>query len=131
MYKERPRLGRLRKKDWGREEPVGRIMPSLSVLNSTPRDLGAFRHKRMSEADATIHNISDTARWAAVYRARENERTDAAFRDPYARRLAGERGEAIARSMPFSEDATWAWIARTYSTTSSSRSASAPARTWW
>jgi methyltransferase (TIGR00027 family) len=68
----------------------------------------------MSEADATIHNISDTARWAAVYRARENERADAAFRDPYARRLAGERGEAIARSMPFSEEATWAWIARTY-----------------
>jgi methyltransferase (TIGR00027 family) len=68
----------------------------------------------MSEADATIHNISDTARWAAVYRARENERQDGAFRDPYARRLAGERGEAIASSMPFSEEATWAWIARTY-----------------
>jgi O-methyltransferase involved in polyketide biosynthesis len=85
----------------------------------------------MSEADAKIHNISDTARWAAVYRAREHERSDAAFRDPYARRLAGERGEAIARSMPFSEEATWAWIARTYLSTSSSRNAFAPARTWW
>jgi methyltransferase (TIGR00027 family) len=61
-----------------------------------------------------IENISDTARWAAVYRARESERPDALFRDPYARRLAGERGEEIARAIPFSERATWAWVTRTY-----------------
>jgi hypothetical protein len=35
MYKERPRLGRLRKKDWGREEPVGCIMPSLWLTRRT------------------------------------------------------------------------------------------------
>jgi methyltransferase (TIGR00027 family) len=61
-----------------------------------------------------IHHISDTARWAAVYRARETERPDAVFRDPYARRLAGERGEEIARSQPFHEENAWSWVARTY-----------------
>jgi methyltransferase (TIGR00027 family) len=61
-----------------------------------------------------IHNISDTARWAAVYRARETERSDALFRDPFARRLAGERGEEIANAIAFSNQNTWSWIARTY-----------------
>src|SRR5712691_3819055 len=61
-----------------------------------------------------IHNISDTARWAAVYRARETERPDALFRDPFARRLAGERGEEIANAIAFSNQNTWSWIARTY-----------------
>ncbi|PYL21082.1 MAG: SAM-dependent methyltransferase, partial [Verrucomicrobia bacterium] len=45
--------------------------------------------------------MSDTARWVAVYRARETQRTDAVFRDPFARQLAGERGEQIAASMSF------------------------------
>ena len=60
-----------------------------------------------------IRNVSDTALWVAVYRARETERPDAAFRDPFARRLAGERGEAIAASMPFFEKASWSFVART------------------
>ncbi|HTS02808.1 MAG TPA: SAM-dependent methyltransferase [Thermoanaerobaculia bacterium] len=63
--------------------------------------------------DPLIRNISDTALWVAVYRARETERPDALFRDPYARRLAGARGEEIASSIPFSDRATWAWVART------------------
>jgi methyltransferase (TIGR00027 family) len=42
-----------------------------------------------------IRNISDTALWTAAYRAEESERRDAIFIDPYARRLAGERGVAI------------------------------------
>jgi methyltransferase (TIGR00027 family) len=46
-----------------------------------------------------ISHISDTARWVAVYRARESRRPDAAFRDPFAARLAGERGEQLAASM--------------------------------
>ena len=29
-------------------------------------------------------------------------------------RLAGERGDQIAKSMPFSKRATWAWITRVY-----------------
>src|SRR6185369_3069265 len=61
-----------------------------------------------------IRNISDTARWAALYRARETERSDAIFRDPCARRLAGERGEDIANEIQFSTKHSWSWIARTY-----------------
>lgn len=50
-----------------------------------------------------IRNISDTARWVAFYRARESERADALFRDPFGRRLAGARGEEIAAAMPSRE----------------------------
>ncbi len=53
----------------------------------------------MSDSQATVQNISDTARWAAVFRARETERPDALFRDPYARRLAGERGFQIVENL--------------------------------
>jgi O-methyltransferase involved in polyketide biosynthesis len=60
-----------------------------------------------------IRNISDTARWAAVYRARESERKDALFRDPFARRLAGERGEQIAAKLPKGNRNTWSWVMRT------------------
>jgi methyltransferase (TIGR00027 family) len=52
----------------------------------------------MSEANP-IRNVSDTALWVAIYRAMETERPDALFNDPYARRLGGERGGAIARTM--------------------------------
>lgn len=64
--------------------------------------------------DRAIQHVSDTAHWAAVYRARETERADAVFRDPFARRLAGERGEEIAKVFPFHEKNTWSWVTRTY-----------------
>lgn len=64
--------------------------------------------------DRAIQHVSDTARWAAVYRARETERADAVFRDPFARRLAGERGEEIAKAFPFHEKNAWSWVTRTY-----------------
>src|SRR5947209_7546262 len=67
-----------------------------------------------SETATHIRNISDTARWAAVYRAFETDRPDALFRDPFARRLAGSRGEQIAASMPFSGKNTWSWVMRTW-----------------
>ena len=65
-------------------------------------------------AEPVIRDVSDTARWVAVFRARETERPDAIFRDPYARALAGERGEQIAAAMPFGEQNAWSFIARTY-----------------
>jgi len=34
----------------------------------------------------TIENVSDTARWVAVYRAMETARPDAIFKDPFADR---------------------------------------------
>ena len=60
-----------------------------------------------------IENVSDTARWVAVYRAMETARPDAIFRDPFAARLAGERGEAIVRSMRRGRATAWAMIVRT------------------
>jgi methyltransferase (TIGR00027 family) len=68
----------------------------------------------MTETGSPIHNISDTARWAAFYRAKENERPDAIFHDRLARRLAGERGEQIAVTMPSFEQHAWTWVTRTY-----------------
>jgi methyltransferase (TIGR00027 family) len=61
-----------------------------------------------------IRNISDTALLAAVYRARETEHPKALFHDPFARRLAGERGQQIAKSLAFSEKNAWSWFTRTY-----------------
>ena len=60
-----------------------------------------------------IDNISDTARWVAVYRAMESERPDAIFRDPWAARLAGEKGTAITDSMKRGRQMAWAIIVRT------------------
>src|SRR5215831_18519353 len=62
----------------------------------------------------SIRHISDTARWAAFFRARETERPDAVFHDPYAPKLAGARGEEIARTLPFHEKNSWSWITRTW-----------------
>src|SRR5438105_2723847 len=64
--------------------------------------------------DPLIRDVSDTARWMAVYRARETDRADAVFRDPFARALAGERGERIAAALPFFEENAWSILARTY-----------------
>src|SRR6516225_532969 len=55
---------------------------------------------RSMTASVDIRDISDTARWAAAYRARETLRADALFRDPFAARLAGSRGEQMARKLP-------------------------------
>lgn len=60
-----------------------------------------------------IENVSDTARWVAFYRAMESARPDALFRDPWARKLAGERGAAIVRHVPRAEAMAWALIVRT------------------
>lgn len=63
---------------------------------------------------AVVRNISDTARWAAYFRAREAERPDALFRDPFAERLAGQHGVDIANTLPQGTQHAWAWVARTY-----------------
>jgi methyltransferase (TIGR00027 family) len=60
-----------------------------------------------------IENVSDTARWVAVYRAMESARPDALFRDPYAERLAGERGHQILDSMKHGRTYAWPMIVRT------------------
>jgi methyltransferase (TIGR00027 family) len=71
-------------------------------------------HKFVGQTEPLIRSISDTALLAAVYRARETERPDALFHDPFARDLAGKRGDQIADSIPFSDQNAWAWVIRTY-----------------
>jgi methyltransferase (TIGR00027 family) len=60
-----------------------------------------------------IENVSDTARWVAVYRAMETARPDAIFRDPWADRLAGERGRQIVAEMKQGRQVAWSMITRT------------------
>jgi methyltransferase (TIGR00027 family) len=68
----------------------------------------------MSQPATTVRFVSDTARWVAYFRARETERADALFLDPYAARLAGEHGFTIANTLPEGNKHEWAWVARTY-----------------
>jgi methyltransferase (TIGR00027 family) len=60
-----------------------------------------------------VRNVSDTARWVAMYRAMETDRPDALFRDPFARRLAGDRGAEILEQMPRGKATAWPMIVRT------------------
>ena len=61
-----------------------------------------------------VENISDTARWVAIFRAEESERPDAVFHDPFARKLAGEKGMQIANAIEFGRKNSWSFVARTY-----------------
>jgi len=62
---------------------------------------------------ARLRNVSDTALWVAAYRAEESERPDAHFRDPFARRLAGERGFELLGAMPKGRALSWPMVVRT------------------
>jgi O-methyltransferase involved in polyketide biosynthesis len=76
----------------------------------------------MSEIDAgltaggelLLRDVSDTALWAAVFRAQESEREGALFIDPLAKRLAGTRGARIMEAVPHAADNSWAWVMRTW-----------------
>jgi len=68
----------------------------------------------MPEPDPLVRNISDTALWAAYFRAQENRRPDAMFRDPYAEKLEGGKGAEIAKTIPEGRSHAWAWVSRTY-----------------
>lgn len=63
--------------------------------------------------EAPIKDVSDTARWMAVYRAQETERRQPIFRDPYARLLAGARGSALARQSTGGRRTAWPVVVRT------------------
>ena len=79
-----------------------------------PPRLRVYPPPLMADSTPLIRNISDTARWVAVYRARETERPDAMFRDPFARRLAGTRGEEIAAAVETRTPESWPLPIRTY-----------------
>ncbi len=62
----------------------------------------------------TIADVSDTSFWVAYYRAKETERKDALFRDPFAQSLVGERGKKISDSMAnISRYTEWSVVSRT------------------
>src|SRR5881392_979944 len=99
--------------DWQTRQS-GDLVVLVLHLRTRPSSARRFMlMAKMSEPESRIRNISDTARWVAVYRARETERPDAMFRDPFARALAGERGEQIAQAQSV-DDIAWSFVARTY-----------------
>lgn len=65
------------------------------------------------DAPSPITNVADTAFWVAAARARESERPDALFHDPYARLLAGERGASMLEKMGRQEALSWSITIRT------------------
>jgi methyltransferase (TIGR00027 family) len=60
-----------------------------------------------------IKDVSDTAFWIAYHRKLESERSDALFHDPFAAKLAGERGRKISEAMPTSRIIAWTVALRT------------------
>ncbi len=68
----------------------------------------------MNELNMPVRSVADTALWVAYFRALENERPDALFRDPFAKQLAGERGFHIANTLRDGNKQEWVWVARTY-----------------
>jgi len=60
-----------------------------------------------------IKDVSDTAFWIAHHRRVETERADPLFRDPFAAKLAGERGRQISEAMPISRVVAWTVALRT------------------
>lgn len=67
----------------------------------------------MAGTISLVENVSDTALWAAAFRAQETERSDALFRDPFAARLAGTRGFEIAGALSTAANSV-SWVTRTY-----------------
>jgi methyltransferase (TIGR00027 family) len=63
--------------------------------------------------DPTIQNVSDTALWIAAYRAQESESAHPVFKDPLARKLAGERGVKMVAETPNTKAMGFAMVTRT------------------
>lgn len=68
----------------------------------------------MSITPLCVEQVSDTAILTALGRAIESDRPDALFKDPFARSLAGVRGEHLAASIPYLDFIAKAIAVRTY-----------------
>jgi len=79
----------------------------------SPAPAPAAKPGTLQQNDVVIDSVSDTARWAAIYRAAESARADALFDDAYAARLAGDRGAAIAARAPRQMLGGWQVVVRT------------------
>src|SRR5262245_18779862 len=64
----------------------------------------------------SLPDVCDTARWVAAHRAIESARSDRLFVDPFAARLAGERGRSIAKRLPWwaRTNTAWSSVVRTH-----------------
>jgi len=85
--------------------------PSISVARRAPSTVQP--NGLVEFPDVPIENISDTARWVAVYRAMESARRNALFKDPFAARLAGPKGAQIVRELRRGKAMAWPMIVRT------------------
>jgi methyltransferase (TIGR00027 family) len=70
-------------------------------------------HPHSDSPERPVSHVSDTALWVAVHRARESRRKDALFRDPYAERLAGDRGDQIVHRLERGTSSAWSIVTRT------------------
>ena len=66
----------------------------------------------MSSPDSAITHVSDTALMVAAVRAHETGLEDAYFKDPFAERLAGDRGKAILDALPYANVARFGLAVR-------------------
>src|SRR6185369_9256689 len=90
------------------------LSPSVDCSKTSPEEDDHRQHRNeVKLPPMSIDNVSDTARWVAVYRAMETARPDAIFRDPFADRLAGQRGREILAGMPQGNAYAWPMIVRT------------------
>jgi methyltransferase (TIGR00027 family) len=67
----------------------------------------------MTDSEPLLRQVADTARWVAYNRALETQRAGALFRDPLARKLAGERGPRIAKAFGGGKGVVWFFTVRT------------------
>jgi methyltransferase (TIGR00027 family) len=67
----------------------------------------------MGKSMSGIKDVSDTALWVAVHRACEGARPDALYKDPLSLKLAGPRGEQIAKKMAGGDFMSWMMAMRT------------------
>ena len=96
------------------ERYVAKISERIEMHSTTKRNTVLRSvEDSMTDSQPVLRNISDTALWVAIYRALESERPDALFRDPFARRLAGERGAEMRERIRDAKKTDWAFVART------------------
>jgi methyltransferase (TIGR00027 family) len=67
------------------------------------RQFAAVNNNLMASSESQITHVSDTALLVAAARAAESATEDAFMHDPFAARLAGDRGIAIATALPYRE----------------------------
>jgi methyltransferase (TIGR00027 family) len=82
-------------------------------IGTLPNRLAITRALGVVVAVNAVRDISGTAFWVARFRALESRHAQPLFVDPWAERLAGERGAQIVRQLGHAERAGWSVVIRT------------------